>query len=153
MGLRSIWLEIWQIVQRFCGTRSTTVRRCFDRGGAGGFELASMRPSKPSLCLWPKNGWRFGKLYGGFRVVYAPTGSVDEKGRYRVEELKETKRIGLVPCDLVAIWPRFWPEKVCLDLDRENGRYHERKAEMKSKTDPSFERLRLYVQLHDPCIE
>lgn len=84
-----------------------------------------MRPSKPSLCLWPiwpENGRRFANRTAVFRVVYAPTRNFGEKGRYKVEESEETKRIGLVSCDLVAGWLRFWPEKVCLDIDCQNGR-------------------------------
>lgn len=71
---------------------------------ASGVEPASSKPCEYCLwSIWQKNGWRSDKTYSDFRVVYAlPVGSVNKKDIYKVEELKETKRMKPVSYDLVV---------------------------------------------------
>lgn len=122
VNLKRNWLEVLQTVQQFCWTQSTAFQQCFK---AGLVALNSSRwglQSPVSVCR---------KIVGGpakstivFRVMYAPTESIGEKGAYRVEELEEMKRMRLVSCDLEVEWPRIWPEKIYLNFDRQKLSHH-----------------------------
>lgn len=75
-------------------------------------------------CGWSEIDEPFGHVIPIFlSIISLFTLKFDGLNDYRIEEDKETKNMGLISCDLVAGWPRKWPEKIrqCTLEERESG--------------------------------